>query len=408
MRIACSTVRRMRFLSASGADGWGHPVARSWPKGRETLALLLTARARLVLQRRALCFHLGDLGERLVPAPCSCARHQALVGIDAGIVPPGPLGLVARFCQGQVQRLPCGVMGGETALKRLQGRCDPGWVDGVQDGGCDGPVDAETAERQTRCGAASHTAAVAHLARHAPRRPALGPLELPATAPTTEHATAQGRTPRGGATDGGLWRVALGRQGLLVLHTRLPPERARMLIPHEETPRLARLLPTWALPGAPILAARLRLGAPSGERPSGAGMGQYVIAARPTGPAPEERTACGAGLPRGPWQWRITRPPGRVASPPQDATRPEAPRHGGLDLAVGALCKAMVVRPHNPDGDFPHALAAPDVLFEGWPRPLTPHAPRLFRDRALHAAHEASVALARIREAIIIPQPGVG
>jgi hypothetical protein len=377
-------------------------------QGASTLALLLTARDRRVLQRRALCVHRGDLGARLVPAPCSFARHQAMGGIDEVLVPPGPLGLVARFFQGECQRLPCGVMGGETALKRLQGRCDPGWVDGVQDGGCDGPINAETADRQTRGGAALHTAAVAHRARHATRRPARGHLELPSTAPTTEHATEQGRTPLGGATDGCLWRVAIGLQGLWVVHTLLPTARARMMIQPEETPRLSRLLPTWALPGAPILDDRLRLGAPRGERPSVAWLGQDVIDAMPTGQAPEDLTACGAGVPLGPWQWRLTRPHGRLASTPQDAQRPEDPRNGGLDLAGGALCKAMVVRPHTPAWDFPHDMAAPDVLFAGWPRPLTPPAQLLCRDRALHAAHEAIGALARILEAIILPQQGVG
>lgn len=52
-------------------------------------------------------------------------------------------------------------------------------------------------------------------------------------------------------------------------------------------------------------------------------------------------------------------------------------------------------------------MATADVLFEGFPRPLTPQAQRICGHRALHAEDEAVVQLAWIIDAIVIHEPGL-
>jgi hypothetical protein len=88
-----------------------------------------------------------------VPAPCEVACHQAVVRSHAVILALRPLGLVARFLYGQRQRL-TGEVGfrGQT-LEGLHGRRDASGLDGVQDGGFDRPIDAETTQRQPGGGA---------------------------------------------------------------------------------------------------------------------------------------------------------------------------------------------------------------------------------------------------------------
>jgi hypothetical protein len=79
-----------------------------------------------------------------------------------------------------------------------------------------------------------------------------------------------------------------------------------------------------------------------------------------------------------------------------------------LDLAIGTLFEAIVVRPHTPHRHFPHHRAPPDFLRASEAGPLAHHTQRVFRHRAFHAAPSAIVQLARLRDAIIVEEQGVG
>jgi hypothetical protein len=55
-----------------------------------------------------------------------------------------------------------------------------------------------------------------------------------------------------------------------------------------------------------------------------------------------------------------------------------------LHVPVGMLFEAIVTRAHEPDGDFPHDMAALDFRFKGLASPLAHEAQLIFRHRALH------------------------
>jgi hypothetical protein len=69
------------------------------------VALLLAARAPPVGSRGAVGVHRRALGEGLLPAPCSCARHPPVVRLAPSIWPSGPLDLVTRLLHGSCSRL---------------------------------------------------------------------------------------------------------------------------------------------------------------------------------------------------------------------------------------------------------------------------------------------------------------
>ena len=167
-------------------------------QGQESMGWLLPQRDRLPRPRRQPCFGLGDVGERLVPAPFECPCHQAVVRLHAVIWTWRPLGLVARFLSRQRQCLAGAVVCGAHALECLPGCGNPSGLDGIQDGGCDCPIDAEAAKRQPGGGATIDAPPMTDRARHPPRGAALGHRELPAAAATAYQATAQRRAPFGG------------------------------------------------------------------------------------------------------------------------------------------------------------------------------------------------------------------
>jgi hypothetical protein len=78
-----------------------------------------------------------------------------------------------------------------------------------------------------------------------------------------------------------------------------------------------------------------------------------------------------------------------------------------VHLTVGDLCQAMVLGASTAHRDFPHAMAAADCLCEGFPRPLTPQAQRLFGHRAVHPKASTIVQLAWIIAPITIHQQGL-
>ena len=65
-----------------------------------------------------------------MPAAVHLTCHTAVGGIDAVIVPPSSLGLVARLLQRALARLGLGLLGGPHLLQGLEGRVHPrGWPD---------------------------------------------------------------------------------------------------------------------------------------------------------------------------------------------------------------------------------------------------------------------------------------
>src|SRR5262249_27195551 len=148
------------------------------------MVLFLTEGGWLALPCRQPCFCLGDVGERLVPAPFECAGSQAVGRCHAGILPLRPLGRVARFRYRQYQRLAGETVGGAHPLEGRHGRSDASGREGVQDGSVDGPIDTEAANRQTEGRATIDAPPMAEIPWHSARRTAIGHSELPSTAAT--------------------------------------------------------------------------------------------------------------------------------------------------------------------------------------------------------------------------------
>jgi hypothetical protein len=82
---------------------WGRGMrphrTQSLAQGEQLLALLLTEWDVTLLQRRAVRLRVFHPLQRLVPAMFSCTRHQAVFGIGKVVLPPRPLGVIARFLQ---------------------------------------------------------------------------------------------------------------------------------------------------------------------------------------------------------------------------------------------------------------------------------------------------------------------
>src|SRR5262245_62894250 len=78
-----------------------------------------------------------------------------------------------------------------------------------------------------------------------------------------------------------------------------------------------------------------------------------------------------------------------------------------LYLTISDFFHAIVRRPHEPDGDFPHHMPALDFGFKGLARPLAHEAPRIFRHRALHPQPQAIVEWPRIIDAVIVDEQGL-
>ena len=69
--------------------------------GTQAMTVTVRAIATRDLQRRKVRRRVLPPVQRLVPAMFSCTRHQAVFGSGEGIVPPGPLGVLAGFLQRQ-------------------------------------------------------------------------------------------------------------------------------------------------------------------------------------------------------------------------------------------------------------------------------------------------------------------
>jgi hypothetical protein len=378
------------------------------PQRESTLALLRTALDPLPLQRCQLRLDRRDPFQRRVPAPCSCACHQTGCGLAQVIWPSGPLRLIPRFFPRACSGLPCGGVCRSHLLQRRQGGLDTSGLKRLEDGGFDGPIDTQTADRQTRRGATVDAATRADVAGDPPRSPARSHLELAPTAPTAEHATPQGWPPLGSPPRPVLGPVAIGLQKLLMVQKVRPADGARVVLQQQHPPLGTRFFPTRGLPGAPILTHRFGLGAARDQGPGVGGSGEHLVDAMAPGQAPADLTSPGARVPLGQRQRRITIPPHRLAGTAPCAQLLEHARHGLRHLAVGDFFPAIIGCPHQPDRHLPQDMAPPDVCCEGLPRPLPPQAQCLFRHRALHAEHQAIVQLAGIINPLSIDAQGLG
>ena len=149
-----------------------------------------------------------------MPAPFECACHQAVVRLPTVLLALRPLGLVARVLSRQRQCLAGEVVFRAHPLECLHGGGAPSRLDGVQDGGGDGPIDAAAANRQTGGGATIDAPPMAYIPWHPARGAAIGHIELPSAASTASQATEHRRPPFGGAPGTTLrpvaqWRIVL-------------------------------------------------------------------------------------------------------------------------------------------------------------------------------------------------------
>src|SRR5262249_5647001 len=102
------------------------------------------------------------------------------------------------------------------------------------------------------------------------------------------------------------------------------------------------------------------------------------------------------------WQLRLPIPEHRLPGPAQFTKLLEDASDGVLHLAIGDLFDPIIPGADEPDGDFPHNMAALDFGFKGLARPLTHEAQLIFGHGALHPEDYPVIELARIIDAIII------
>ena len=135
-------------MSASEAAGCSHTAARSWPNVSNRWRCSSLSVLRRLASVARWRFHLRDMDEGVMPAPCSFPRHQTVVRIDPIILPSGPLDLVTRLLQGSCSRLPLRVMGHLDLLERQERRLDPRGLEGLQHRRCHGLIHTQAADRQ--------------------------------------------------------------------------------------------------------------------------------------------------------------------------------------------------------------------------------------------------------------------
>ena len=298
-------------------------------------------------------------------------------------------------------------MGCLDTIERHARRLAPRGLEGLKYGSRHGLIDTQAADRQAGRGAPVAPASPAHIPRHAPGGAALDDLELAAAAPTPQPATPQRWSPFGRSTGCFCWQGTIGLQALLVLEKHVPADGARMRRSQHDAPLLQWLFPPCTLPGTSSFEHGLGLCAPIDEGSSLAGMGQHLVKPMPTGQLPEDVVARCPRVHLGQRQLRIAVPPHGLPGTPEVAKLLAHPVQGLLHLTVSDLFQAMVRRAHKAHRDFPHAMAAADFLFEGFPRSLTHQAHRICGPRALHAEDEAVVELAWIIDPIIIHAQGL-
>jgi len=319
-----------------------------------------------------------------VPAPFECACHQAVVRLPTVLLALRPLGLVARVLSRQRQCLAGEVVFRAHPLECLHGGGAPSRLDGVQDGGGDGPIDAAAANRQTGGGATIDAPPMAAIPWHPARGAAIGHRELPSAASTASQATEHRRPPFGGAPGTTLRPVARGLQQLLGVQKVLPAAVPRVLVQQDHTPLRPRLFLAMALPRPPVDEHGLGGRAAIDQRPSIARIALHLMDALRTGPAPEARSAPGPRPHLRQRSLRLTIPahglPGPAQVPPLLADASD----GVVPLASGTLCEPILPGADEPDGAFPQDMAALDFGFNGLARPLAHEAQRIFRHRALH------------------------
>jgi hypothetical protein len=277
----------------------GFRSGRMLPHRREVLAqreppvaLFLAERAPPVGQRGEVGFHRRDLGEGLMPAPCSFSRHEPVVRLDPILLPSGPLDLVTRLLHGSCERLPWRIMG-PLDLGEGHARClDSCGLEGLQPGCRHSLIDTQAANRQAGRGAPINPASPTDIPGHTPRRPARGHLELAAAAPTPQQATEQRCAPFGRTTGCVLWHRALSLQELLVLEKHLPTESAGMGLEQHETPLFQGLLASCALAGPSICDHGLGCGTPRDQGASRARIRQHLMPTVSRRPLPADVVAC--------------------------------------------------------------------------------------------------------------------
>ena len=268
-------------------------------------------------------------------------------------------------------------------------------------------IDPPAADCQAGRGAPIDPASPADIPWHAPGGTAINALELAAAAPTPQQTTAQRHAPFGRATGCILWPRALGLQELLVLEKHLPTDGARVLPQQHDAPLLPWLFPPCALASPPIFEYGLGLGTPLDQGSSIARIGRHLMHTMATGQLPQEVVASRPRVPCGQRQLRITVPQHGLPGTPECAKLLEDPIQRLLPLTVSDLFQAMVFCADTAHRDFPHAMAAANFLFEGFPRPLPHQAQRIFGHRALHPQDEAIMQVAWIIDPIIIHQQGL-
>ena len=179
-----------------------------------------------------------------------------------------------------------------------------------------------------------------------------------------------------------------------------------MRLEQHDAPLLPWLFPPCPVPGTSIFDDGLGLGAPLDERASRAWIGQYLVQPMAPGQLPEEGVACCPRVDLGQRQLRIPVPPHGLTGPPEFAKLLAQAGQRLWPLRVGDLFPAMSCRAYKAHRHCPHDMATADVVFAGFPRPLTQQAQRLFGHRALHAEDAAIVQLAWLIDASGIHAPG--
>jgi len=314
-------------------------------------------------------------------------------------VPPGPLGFIARFCQGQGSRRPLRGRWGGYLRPRLQGGVAPSGVARLPHGRFDGTIPPPPPKRQARGGAALHPASSADIpgapAGGAPR----GDRERTTTPAPPQQATAQGRPPSRGATGPFLWPVALGLQELLGGQTVLPTAVPGVMVEQQTTPRRQRLLPTLALRRPPVDEHDLGCRTALDQRSSLGRIPQPLSDTRPPGHAPEDSAPQGPRADLRPRPRRLTIPEQRLTGTAPCTQCLEDASNSVVPLAVRARCDPIVTRADEPNGPCPHAMAPLHFGCTGVPGSLTQEAQCICGPGALHPEPQPLLALARRREA---------
>lgn len=160
------------------------PRAQLLAQGASRLALLLTAWNGPRRQRRKVRRRVLHPLPRLVPAMFSCPRHQAVCRIGAVLVPTGPLGFSAGFCQRQGYGRSRDSLVGDNLRKRLPGSVAPSRLPRLPPGRFAGAIHPPPATRPARGGGTLPPAPPTDIPRDSACDATLGDSEL-ATAPAT-------------------------------------------------------------------------------------------------------------------------------------------------------------------------------------------------------------------------------